>query len=153
MKNLLLAVAVLVAVPVFAQSQPVKVTVMAGNGAQESHELADKLAGRIGSSSRYALVTADSADILILVDCLSNTVGERAAGVTCNTSLSYWPVSGVSLYAGLPQTLATGDESRVADDLFNAFVRQSSDDKLAEAAKNFIRNLNSAIARFPHGVN
>jgi hypothetical protein len=152
-KGLFLIAAILIAYPAVTQGQSVKVTVMAGNSGRESHEIADKLAGKIGSSSRYALVTADSADILILVDCLSNTVGERAAGVTCNTSLSYWPVSGVSLYAGLPQTLATGDESRVADDLFNAFVRQSSDDKLAEAAKNFIRNLNSAIARFPHGVN
>jgi hypothetical protein len=146
-KEIILMAAIFVACPLFAQSHPVKVSIMAGNSGQESHELSDKLAGRIGSSSRYALVTADSADILILVDCLSNT-----AGVTCNTSLSYWPVLGVSLYAGLPETIATGSESKVADDLFNTFVQQTSDEKLAEAAKRFKRNLNSAIASFPHGV-
>jgi hypothetical protein len=152
MKGLLLAVAVLVAVPVFAQSHPVKVPVMAGNSGQESHEVADKLAGKIGSSSRYALVTADM-DILILVDCLANTAGERPTGVTCYTSLSYWPVPGVSLYDGLLGTIATGSESEVADHLFNGFVQQTSDQKLAESAKDFKRHLNLAIAGFPHGVN
>jgi hypothetical protein len=150
-KNILLMAAILVAYPAFTQGQSVKVTVMAGNSGQESHEIADKLAGKIGSSSRYALVTADM-DILILVDCLANTAGERPTGVTCDTSLSYWPVPGVSLYDGLLATIATGSESEVADHLFSGFVQQTSDEKLAEAAKNFKRHLNLAIAAFPHGV-
>ena len=49
--------------------------------------------------------------------------------------------------------IAVGDESAVAENLFDEFVQETSDEKLAEAAKNFKFYLNLAIASFPHGVN
>jgi hypothetical protein len=56
MKCLFCAVAILMAIPMFAQSQPIKVAILAGNSGQESRDVADKLVGRIGSSSRHALL-------------------------------------------------------------------------------------------------
>ena len=153
MKKIILMAAILVAYPVFAQNHPVHVMVTPANNAPVSHEISDRLAGRIGASSRYALTSAASAEIMLSVECAPNSVGDRQIGVTCGSSIAYWPVEGVLLSTELAGMIAVGAESAVAESLFDDFVQDTSDEKLAEAAKNFKHYLNSAIARFPHGVN
>lgn len=70
MKTILLAVAILMASSAFAQSKPLKVMVVPEDNA-ESRPSGDGLAGQIGSSSRYALVTkAGDTEILLYVSCL-----------------------------------------------------------------------------------
>ena len=153
MKKIILMAAILVASPVFAQSHPIRVTIIAGNTEAASQTIADRLAGRIGASSRYALVSNTVSDILLSVDCISNVVGERQVGITCHADLDYWPVDGIALSRDLEGHMAAGSESEVTEELFDSFVQVTSDEKLAEATKDFKRYLNSAIARFPHGVN
>lgn len=136
-----------------AQTTPIKVLVSAESNAESQH-VADRLSGQIGSSSRYALVTeSGSENILLGVDCLSNTVGDRQIGVSCYTDVTYWPVPGVTLYWDLAGYLAeAGNESDVAQSLFDVFVEQTSDEKLNQAAVTFKKKLNSAIATYPKGV-
>jgi hypothetical protein len=151
-KNLLFVVAILVAGPVFAQSQPIRVMVTAGAN-QESRDVADRLSGRLGISSRYALVSTGATQVLLAVSCLRNvSIDGRKLGVTCYFDLSYWPVDGVALFTALPGTIAEGDELYVTEGLFDDFVKETSDEKLAKAANTFKTFLNLAIAKFPHGV-
>jgi hypothetical protein len=97
MKSLLLGVAVLVAVPVFAQSHPIGVQVVAGNSDPVSQEIADRLSGKIGSSSRYALVSGATAVILLSADCLPNIVNGRQIGIVCESRMDFWPIGAVPL--------------------------------------------------------
>jgi hypothetical protein len=152
MKELFLAVAVLVAGPVFAQSHPIGVEVTAGNADPTSQEVADRLSGKIGASSRYALVSGTSVVLLLSVDCLPSIVNGRQVGVVCNSTVDYWPLDGIPLSCSLPGYLVEGDESDAAEHLFDSFVKQTSDEKLAAATKLFKGYLNVAIRSFPNGV-
>ena len=154
MKNLILAAALFFACPLFAQSHPIQVTIVSIDNTQTSQTMANMLTGRIGASSRYSLVSAAAfdTDILLGVGCLPNIVAGKQVGVTCDTELSYWPVDGVALSCVLEGNLAVGSESEVAEMLFDEFIRVTSNEALAKAAKEFKHNLNLAIARFPHGV-
>jgi hypothetical protein len=153
MKSLFLTVAALVAVPVFAQSHAIGVQVVPGNSDPVSQEIADRLSGKIGSSARYSLVSGASAVILLSADCLPNIVNERQIGIVCQSSLDFWPIDGVPLSTNLAGFIVEGDESYVAERLFDSFVKNTSDEKLAAARKLFKESLNVAIAMFPHGVN
>jgi hypothetical protein len=72
--------------------------------------------------------------------------------IACDTIVSYFPVENIGLSYDLARHMTSGGETDVAESLFDSFVRETSDEKLAEAAKNFKQRLNSAIARYPHGV-
>jgi hypothetical protein len=151
-----LAVAILVlasASTATAQSSPIKILVGA-EANPESQHVADRLSGQIGSASRYALVTeSGSENILLSVDCLSNVVGERRIGLTCDTVITYWPVPGVFLYWDLTGSLAEAEnESDVSQSLFDAFVKETSDERLSQATATFKERLNSAISAYPKGV-
>lgn len=152
MKKFLLLAAILIAVPIFAQSGPIKVSVVAGNSQSVSQEIADMLSGRIGASSRYAL--ASNRDILLSVNCLPDVVDAQQVGVTCDTSILYWPVWGVALHAELEGTMSTGSrQSQVTEDLFDSFIQNTSDEKLRASAAGFKRYLNQAIILYSKGVN
>jgi hypothetical protein len=129
------------------------VTLEAGMTDPSSQKVSDMLTRRIGASSRYALVSLADADILMIVDCLPNIVGGQQVGIACDTHTSYYPVDSVLLSYDLARHMAVGGASEVVEALFDSFIRETSDEKLAEAAKSFKRYLNSAIANFPHGVN
>ena len=151
-----LAVAVLAlafASAVMAQNQPVKIRVISEPNAPSS-EMADRLKGRIGSSSRYALVTvAGSESINLYVQCLSNTTESgRNLGIVCHAEITYWPVSDVTLSTDLTGSMATGEETYVAQSLYDSFVQQTSDEKLNLAATYFKQYLNTAIKLHPNGV-
>lgn len=135
-----------------AQSSPIKVRVLPESNA-ESQQVADRLSGQIGSSSRYALVT-EYESILLSVDCLPNkTAYGEQFGVTCDSDITYWPVSGVPLYATLNGDLAAAhNESDAAQYLFDEFVGETSDEKLNQAAVTFKKYLNLTIASYPKGV-
>jgi hypothetical protein len=125
MKTILLAVAILMASSVFAQSKPVKVRVVPQDNA-ESRSIADGLAGQIGSSLRYALVTkTGEADILLAVSCLQISSGRQIS--VGDDSLQYWPVAGMGNLSG---DLVIGNESKVIQELFNAFVEVTSDEAI-----------------------
>lgn len=138
---------------VMAQNQPVKIQVMSSSDAP-SQEMADRLKGHIGSSSRYALVTvAGSESIALYVDCLSDTTNDgRNLGITCHIEIKYWPVEDVALAADLDGSMAAGDETYVAQTLYDSFVQETSDEKLNQAATDFKKYLNTAIRRHPNGV-
>ncbi len=61
-------------------------------------------------------------------------------------------MDGVALSCDVQGDMAAGSESEVAEALFDSFIQETSDEKLAKAAKEFKTYLNSAIAHFPHGV-
>lgn len=135
-----------------AQTNPIKVRVVAEPNA-ESQSAADRLSGQIGSSSRYALVTNTTEDVLLSVDCVPATTAEgQQMGVACDTRLSYWPLSGVPLFSDLVGGLADGDESFVTRYLFDAFVEETSDEKLSQDKARFVKDLNLTIAAYPKGV-
>ncbi len=109
MKTLLFVVAILIATPaIYAQSKPIKVNVDAASD-PVSPEFADKVAARVGSTSRYALVSTPT-EILVSVSCLSNTnvVNGQELGVTCDIDILYWPVSDVALSITCVGSMATG---------------------------------------------
>jgi hypothetical protein len=137
-----------------AQSKPIKVKVLPVADA-ESQEVADRLSGQIGSSSRYALVTEkDSETVLLGLNCLPNTMlNGQQIGVTCDSEITYWPVSTVPLSVPLTGYLAAAsNESDVAQRLFDDFVEETSDEKLNQKAAVFKKELNSIIAAYPKGV-
>lgn len=152
MRRLFLAVAILVAVPAFAQNRSIKVSVMGESSDPVSQGIADRLSGKIGASSRYALVSGTSVVLLLSVDCLPSIVNGRQVGVVCNSTVDYWPLDGIPLSCSLPGYLVEGDESDAAEHLFDSFVKQTSDEKLAAATKLFKGYLNVAIRSFPNGV-
>jgi hypothetical protein len=153
MKTILLAAAVLVAIPALGQTHhPVRVDVEEGNNNATTKEVTNRLIGQIGSSSRYALLTDTAADVLVLVECLPVTVREQRIGVACHTELMFYSVSGVGIATDLTGYMGTGAELDVAQDLFDSFVKQTSDEKLSVAAMDFKRRLNLAIQAFPKGV-
>lgn len=135
-----------------AQSQPIRVKVTP-EPSEASQHIADR-SGQLGSSSRYALVTESSSeDILLGVDCLSNmTLSGQQIGVACDMTITYWPVPGVGLNTDLTGALAVGSELEAAQNLFDSFVEETSDEKLNQAVATFKKYLNAAIALYPKGV-
>jgi hypothetical protein len=155
MKKILPVVVVLLAASaIFAQSKPVKVLVEGGNEQAVSREVAEKLAAKIGSTSRYALVTNEtSVEVLVDVYCLPIMVEGQQAGVACSTTILYWPLSDVGLEASCVGMMSTHySESEVAESLFDSFVRHTSDEKLSALATKFKNSLNIAIRNYPKGV-
>ncbi len=140
---------------VMGQNQPIKIRVIGEpNANASSSEMADRLKGHVGSSSRYALVTvAGSESIDLYVQCLFNTT-ERGQnlGIICHAEITYWPVSDVALTTDLTGSMATGEEAYVAQSLYDSFVQATSDEKLNLAASDFKRYLNTAIKRHPNGI-
>jgi hypothetical protein len=136
-----------------AQSHPVTVSVVPSNTMALSQDIATGLAGRIGATSRYALVTHAAADILVMVDCLPAVVNGKQVATICNTTLSYFPVHGTGLDTQLDGMLVASDEAHVVQSLFDAFVQDTSDEILSAQAAEFKKNLNAVIARNPNGVN
>ncbi len=153
MKMIWLATAILIGSAAFAQTTPIRVKVGAGSDDPSSQGVIEKLSARIGSTTRYALVTKSFAELLVSVDCLPNVVSNRKIGITCHLDLLYWPVLGVPLAWNLTGAMsAAGSDSDVADDLFNDFVQSTSDEQLREAHDNFKKFLNETIAENPQGV-
>lgn len=160
MKPTLIVLTALICLTFFARAgaqtttggRPIRVEVIAGNDDPTSQTVANMISARIGTGSRYALVSSTDADILLSVDCLRNIVSGRQVGIACHTDVSYWPVDGVSLSCILVGDLGVGSEVEVTEGLFDAFVQETSDEKLAKATKDFKHYLNSAIARYPRGV-
>jgi hypothetical protein len=151
-----LAVAVLTlafASAAMAQSKPITVRVV-GEPDKTSQQMANRLMGQIGSSNRYALVTEneDLESILLGVECVRDVIGQTQVGISCDINMSYWPVRDVALSANLTGGMATGDESSVAQNLFDDFVEATSDEKLSQAASRFRQSLNVAIKLHPNGV-
>jgi len=151
MRNMILLVVVLLAA-LPALALPVKVSVLPGNTDQAAQDAAAELAGKIGSTSRYALVTKGRTDIVLFVDCLPNVVGDRQVGVTCHTTLTFFPVDNIGLCDDLQGTMSAGNLSHVVQDLFNSFVQETSDEKLAADTAEFKHYLNTAITRYPNGI-
>jgi hypothetical protein len=154
MKTILLAVAILIAVPAnYAQTKPIKVSVLSGTDDPADKEVADKIAAKIGSTSRYALVSngAPMTALLIEVSCLTNT--SQKMGSTCDTEILYWPMADVALSVDCPGSMVTGlSESDIAQALFESFVRATTDEKLEVKAAAFKLSLNYAIRNHPKGV-
>ena len=154
--KIFLAVVVLMlvsAVGATSQSHPVTVSVVPSNTMALSQDIATRLAGRIGATSRYALVTHTAADILVMVECLPAVVNGKQVAIICNTALSYFPIHGTGLDTQLDGMLVASDEAHVVQSLFDAFVQDTSDEILSTQAAEFKKNLNAVIARNPNGVN
>jgi hypothetical protein len=118
-----IALAVLLLVPCVATAE-IKVRVAPGSG-EDSQAVADKFKGKVGASSRYALVTHDPV-ILVSVSCLAT----RAGGVACYFIPEYFPGNGwTTLKAGM----AIGTRDSVAGDLFDMFVEASTTEELTSA--------------------
>ncbi|MGB8801391.1 MAG: hypothetical protein WCC97_11935 [Candidatus Acidiferrales bacterium] len=152
MSKILLALAVLLASSaMFAQSSPIRVNV-AGSASASSQAVAKQIAGKLGSTARYGLVTTSKLDILLEINCLPLVVGGHDAGVACSSEITYWPVAGIVLSQDIAGSMSAGGESDVATDLFDSFVRKTSDDKLEAARNNFKTYFNAAVAKFPQGL-
>jgi hypothetical protein len=147
----LLAIASLIGSAVFAQSSPIRVKLVVSDN-PESREVADALAGKIGSTSRYALVTTND-DVLINVGCqpIQRTDG-RPIGTACTTTFNYWAVQTIAIPWFIGSTLTTGPASETAAVMFNQFVQDSSDENLKKARDTFKSAINVAIFAFPKGV-
>jgi hypothetical protein len=149
------ALALIAASAGYGQSKSIKVFVEAGNSQAASKEVADKVAPKVGSTSRYALVSGEDGSIQILVEvfCLPNIIGGRQSGVTCDTTIEYWPVEDVPLTMNCRGSMSVNySESEVAQDLFDSFVLSTTDDRLSKIATDFKRYLNTTIQRYPQGV-
>jgi hypothetical protein len=152
MKMILLPIAVLIGASAFAQTTSIRVAVLSGNNQPSSQNIANKVAAKIGSTSRYALVKDTSADVVVFVNCVPSRVNGRDVAVACHTNLFYWPVNGVGLSCDIDGTFSIGADSEVTEDLFDSFVQNTSDQELKIARDTFKKNLNAAIAKFPQGV-
>jgi hypothetical protein len=151
-KILLIVIVFLIGSAAFAQSSPIRVRVLAGGDNTVSREVADNLAGKIGSTSRYALVTTDDFAISVTVGCLTVQTNGYTIGVACTTDITYWPVQGVALSWNPGSYLALGPKPEVADLVFNDFVRETSDENLKKNRDSFKMGLNLAIWTFPKGL-
>jgi hypothetical protein len=119
--------------------------------------MADRLAGQIGASSRYALVPPMTAgtDVEVYVSCLdANDQYGAHLGVVCMTEFNYqpWLNQGVALSVGIDGRMSEGSESDVAQHLFDNFAQQTSDDNLAKAAAENLPLVNLAIKEHPEGL-
>lgn len=142
--------------PAVARAQtPIKVIVK-GEG-DKGQEIADRVAGKIGSTERYALVSGKTdselvdAKVLVSITCLNPLKGQET-GVACFEDLVFRPLSDSALLCPLKSGMAVGPEDYVADSLFDYFVEYTSDEELKDATRLFKLALNATIAAHPNGV-
>ena len=162
MKTTTLVFAVVVfASSVFAQSHHLKVKLDVGNddelsrkivnrvAAQIGHELANRMAkqcaqGLCDTGAQYTPPAQEERpDILVTVTCMHDF---------CASNLDYWPIRGLGLHAALDNCIAEGSETELAQRIFEHFVQNTEDERLASASRRFKMLLNQAINIFPKGV-
>jgi hypothetical protein len=114
----------LVAPTVRAQAKVIHVFVES-NPDKPSQDIAILLRGKIGSTLRYALTDFKKAEITISLVCV-----DLKAGVACAFPTKYYPEEEGLLHEDMPSGLITGDKEWVAQNIFDEFVAESSDDKL-----------------------
>jgi hypothetical protein len=123
---------------VFAQTPLLKVSVSAGDS-EGAKEVAELLRAKIGSTLRYGLSEATTADILIEVLCVPfKPQGSDAVShtVACTEPTTYFAPKAYGLARTLQTTIAIGDRSSVAEGLFDTFVVDTSAEKLELAEKD-----------------
>jgi hypothetical protein len=82
-------------------------------------------------------------DILVTITCMRDF---------CVSSLEYWPVRNLGLHAALDSCIAAGSETELTQKIFEDFVQNTSEGRLAGASRRFKMQLNEAISAFPKGV-
>ena len=141
------------------ESLPIKVKVLA-ESTDESKEAAKELMGRIGSSSRYALIdehtfpglngSPPSAYINLFVFC--TPISKQLSSVVCDAYATYNAIDDKG-ERRLGGTFAIDTSVReAANRLFNSFVRDSSDEKIKEVRERIeVEYLNIWNAGYSHG--
>jgi hypothetical protein len=120
-------------VPLFvcvnAQCQTLAVYVDDGQGKAKS--VANALKAKIGGTTRYVLVDeAYKTESDIKIVCL-----EENNGYSCSYAVSFWSPQTSPLQLKGTSGIAVGTVEYVAEVLFETFVRESSDEKIAAAVK------------------
>jgi hypothetical protein len=102
-----------------------------------SQEVGSLLRGKIGSTLRYALTDVEKADLIISIVCVQL---KSSGAVACTNPTNYYPDLDSSLHSDLNEAIVTGDKEWVAQNFFDYFVRDTSDDKLKELAEKLSRS-------------
>ena len=142
------------AIGTVAQTAPVKVFVFSEPNT-ESQEIAARLAGKIGSTSRYALrSTGVGARLMVDVACLNVVINGSKTGIVCHSSYTDYPWNSqnISLSVDIDGHMVAGSDDYVVDMLFNDFIKNTSDENLTkweDINKSFI---NIMIALNPNGI-
>lgn len=129
-RALLCAAVLMCASPVFSQ-QAIKVNVYPSG--DHSNEVADLLRAKIGSTLRYGLSDLETSDLTVEVICVP-----AGPGVACTAPTIYYSEKSYGIARPLKTTIAVGPPDWVAQGLFNAFVADTSDEKLQMAEKVLI---------------
>jgi hypothetical protein len=100
-------------------------------------EVAKSIAARVQGSERYRVANSD-AELLIDVNCMEGKEVSSAFGYICSFVFVYYPEQLDGMESVLsPIGLVTGpDASSVADDVFDAFVSATTNEKLTKSQKD-----------------
>jgi hypothetical protein len=117
------------ALSVRAQAKVLKTNVMDG-GNEPSKTVVTMIRGKIGGTLRYSLGESKSAVLILSVSCLSFT---NQKGVVCSARGDYYPEFGDGMSLQISDDIASGEETYVAEQLFDNFVERTADNYLEKA--------------------
>ena len=131
-KVVLLAIAAAVFCTISSAQTPQVHKVYVFAGSSESDSVVSSVKAKIGGTLRYEL--ADTfADLWINILCVKTIIGDRVTGRTCAGTYSYHPPSLGYPYLHLNTSIHVGpvDSVQTPQDIFEAFVDETSENKLA----------------------
>jgi hypothetical protein len=146
MTRLTLAMVVTLTVGTFVKAQAPTLLVNVSNEDARFPEVANAVRAKIGASSRFA-VTGDSMKAELLVDLICVPMPFKG-GVACSLEITMWPAKASPLAAHIANYLYTApDASSAAEQIFEAFVSETSDEKLAAATDVLLRGVAAFCGR------
>lgn len=126
-------------------SQPV--TVWLANSAPNAPEVYNALLARLQASGRYKLTAAPSANVFAELVCVKLATN----GFACILETSYRDLSSY-LSDDSPNLLVSGDSVYVAEELFEHFVKTTSDEGLQESKRKLTRGVSAYCDDASHRV-
>jgi hypothetical protein len=115
-----------------------------------SQLVGSQLKAKIGSTSRYTIVTDASFEILLSVSCLpSKTTGGYELGVFCSSSVMMYPFpSGLSELLTGNRIACDSTGQYCAEGLFENFVEGTQDEKLKQATAALYKSVHRTAEYF-----
>jgi hypothetical protein len=112
-----------------AQNKPVKVAILSADG-EPSQTIARMVGAKIGSTLRYSVTGIVEAKLELNIVCIKLAADNYA----CTSPTMYYPNEVVIVGQHLTFTIVQGPKDYVTEQIFDDFVAETSDEKLAEHA-------------------
>jgi hypothetical protein len=145
MNTILLGVAVLTLSSVSLAQTPQAHSVLVLTEDGDAEPVASGVKAKIGGTLRYQVTEGTEADLWIDIKCHKITVGDRVVGVACSATYLYHPESLVGAEVWLATDLYVGpNEAVIAQGIFEAFVDDTSDSKLAKKKTHALKDIRFA---------